>query len=179
MKNPWKTIDSETVYENNWIKVSHKNVINAADKPGIYGTVHFKNLAIGIIPLDEKNNTWIVGQYRYPLNRFSWEIPEGGGRLGSPPLESAKRELREETGIVAKQWTELLHLHTSNSVTDECGIIYLARDLEIFEPEPDEDEQLIIKKLPFKEVLKMALNGEITDSLSIAAIFKLELLLKK
>ena len=107
-KNPWKTLTSEIVHDNPWIKVVHHDVINPAGNKGIYDIVHFKNLAIGIIPLDDDNNTWLVGQYRYPFNKYTWEIPEGGGELNVSPLESAKRELSEETGIKAKKFNKIL-----------------------------------------------------------------------
>lgn len=176
--NPWQTKSITTVYENNWIKVQHHEVVNPSGNNGIYGKVHFKNLAIGVIPLDENNNTWIVGQYRYPLNVYSWEIPEGGGIIGVEPIESAKRELLEECGLVAEQWTELLRMHLSNSVSDELAIIYVAKGLVQKEAEPEDTEQLQIKKLPFKEVYQMVMDGTITDSMSVAAIMKLALLQK-
>lgn len=179
MSNPWKTISSKSVYENNWIKLEHHEVINAAGKNGIYGTVHFKHLAIGIIPLDADNNTWLVGQHRFPLNEYSWEIPEGGGKLGIDPLNTAKRELQEETGISAEEWSELIRINTSNSVTDELGIIYLAKNLTVGDPNPDEDEQLMIKKVHINDAVKMVMDGEIKDSLSVAGILKLKLLLEE
>src|SRR5690606_5775698 len=108
--NPWKTISGEEKYNNNWIKVTEYKVINPAGKEGIYGKVHFKNKAIGIVPIDNEGNTWLVGQYRYTLNEFSWEIPEGGGPLGIDPLESAKRERKEETGMTARRWSFLSRL---------------------------------------------------------------------
>jgi hypothetical protein len=103
-KNPWKTNSDQIVYQNNWIEVHHQEVTTPAGTPGVYGVVHFKNLAIGIIPLDHQNNTWMVGQFRYPLKKYSWEIPEGGGKIGIDPIESAKRELLEECGILAESW---------------------------------------------------------------------------
>lgn len=175
-KNPWTTINSNLKYENNWISVTHHEVINASNNPGIYGTVHFKNIAIGILPVDEENHTWLIGQWRYPLNCYSWEIPEGGGKIGIDPILSAKRELAEETGISADSWKEIQRIHTSNSVSDELGILYLAEDLSFSEPNPDEDEELVIKKCKLSEALKMVLDGEITDSLSVAAILKLKVL---
>lgn len=178
MKNPWKKLEEKTVYENPWIKVDEHRVLNPAGNEGIYGTVHFKNLAIGIIPLDEEGFSYLVGQYRFPLEDFSWEIPEGGGKLSIPPLESAKRELKEETGISASKWTEIQRIHTSNSVSDELGIIYLAEGLQLGEADPDEDEVLQIKKVHWQEMLNMVLDGEITDSLSIAGIFKLAHLMR-
>ncbi|NCP46358.1 MAG: DNA mismatch repair protein MutT [Flavobacteriales bacterium CG18_big_fil_WC_8_21_14_2_50_32_9] len=179
MNNPWKTLKSELKYENPWIAVTEHQVLDAGENDGIYGTVHFKNIAIGIIPLDEENNTWLVGQYRYPLNQYSWEICEGGGKLGIPPLESAQRELLEETGIKANQWKKILDMHLSNSVSDEVGIIYLAKDLAYFEPQPDEDEVLQLKKISFDEAFEMVMNGTITDSLSVAGILKTKILLDK
>jgi len=136
-------------------------------------------LAIGIIPLDENLNTWLVGQYRFPLERYSWEIPEGGGILGQPALGSAKRELKEETGITAAKWTKILDLHTSNSVTDEVGLAFVAQDLSFGESEPEETEELVIKKLPFSEAVEMVMNGEITDALAMVSIMKTQLLINR
>jgi 8-oxo-dGTP pyrophosphatase MutT (NUDIX family) len=134
--------------------------------------VNFKNLAIGILPLDEENNTWLVGQWRYPLNAYSWEIPEGGGPHGIDPLESAKRELKEETGIIAGELNEIMRLHLSNSATDELAIVYLAKKLSFENSEPEESEVLQVKKLHLNEAYEMVLNGEITDAISVAAIMK-------
>jgi len=174
--NPWKTLSSEKIYENPWICLKEHQVINPGGGKGIYGEVHFKNLAIGILPLDEENNTWLVGQYRFPLNQYSWEIPEGGGILDTDPLLNAQRELLEETGIKANAWTEIQRIHLSNSVSDELGIIYLARQLSFGESSPEESEDLIVRKLPFETAYQMVLTGEITDSLSVAAILKVKIL---
>jgi 8-oxo-dGTP pyrophosphatase MutT (NUDIX family) len=130
-QNPWRTQSIREVYDNPWIQISHHEVITPGGTDGIYGVVHFKNLAIGVVPLDEAGNTWLVGQYRYTLNEYSWEIPEGGCPLGTDPLESAQRELQEETGIKAKRWTKLLNLYTSNSVTDEAGMAFLAQGTQL------------------------------------------------
>lgn len=176
-ENPWQTLSSEVKYDNNWINLTEHKVINPNGGAGIYGEVHFKNIAIGIIPLDENNNTWLVGQYRYPLKAYSWEIPEGGGPHGIEPLIGAKRELLEETGLIASDWKEIQRMHLSNSVSDELAIIYIARNLQQGTAEPEETEQLQIRKLPFDEVYMMVLNGEITDSMSVAGILKLKLLL--
>jgi ADP-ribose pyrophosphatase len=171
-ENPWKTLGIQPIYENPWIKLEHHTVVNPSCKEGIYGVVHFKNLAIGIIPIDINGNTWIVGQYRYALKEYSWEIPMGGGLIEMDVLDSAKRELKEETGLSAEKWTNILKIHTSNSVTDEAGFVFLAENLTEGETEFDETEVLQLKKLPFQEVLKMVMSGEITDSLSIAGILK-------
>ena len=170
--DPWKTLSVRNAYENPWIRVEHREVLNPSGGAGIYGVVHFKNTAIGIVPLDNEGFTWLVGQYRYTLERYSWEIPEGGGPVGSDPLESAKRELLEETGITARIWTPLLEMHTSNSVTDEYGVAYMAQDLEMGKAQPEETEQLQIRRLPFSEVVDMVLRGEITDALSMLSILK-------
>jgi ADP-ribose pyrophosphatase len=178
-QNTWVTLKSEVKYSNPWIELSEYNVLNPAGNPGIYGVVTFKNLAIGILPLDDGYNTWLVGQWRFPLNAYSWEIPEGGGPIGVDPLESAKRELKEETGLIAEKYTELGRIHTSNSVCNESGILYLAQNLTLTEAEPEESEDLQVKKLPFEEAYLMVMEGKITDSLSLAAILKTKILIDK
>ena len=175
--NPWQVKGEQVTYDNPWIRVTHYDVVNPSGGNGIYGKVHFKGKAIGVLPLDEALNTWLVGQYRFPLNQYSWEIPEGGGPLGTDPLASAKRELLEETGLVALQWSLLFEMHLSNSVSDEHGLVYLARQLEQREAEPEETEQLVVKKMPFETAYRMVEDGTITDSLSVAAILKVKLML--
>ena len=172
-KNPWNTLSEKLIYENDWIILNEHKVVNPSGKIGIYGKVSFKNKAIGIIPLDDDLNTWIVGQFRYTLNEFSWEIPMGGGPISEDILNSAKRELLEETGLIASDWEQILRIHTSNSVTDEEGFVFLARNLKQSQPKFDETEKLVIKKLSFQEVHKMVLENEITDSISVAGILRL------
>ncbi len=176
MKNPWKTLSANTVYDNPWISLSHREVLTPAQTPGIYGVVHFKNLAIGIVPIDQDGNTWLVGQFRYTLNEYSWEIPEGGCPLGTEPLATAIRELIEETGIRAKKWDKIMDFHTSNSVTDEAGIAYIAQDLSFGESEPEETEELIVRKMPLAEAFSWVAAGKITDALSIMALQKVEIM---
>ncbi len=171
--NPWKQFSTKQIYDNPWITLHEDQVGLPSGGQGIYGKVSFKNKAIGIIPLDAQNNTWLVGQYRYTLDAYSWEIPMGGGPLDVPLLESARRELKEETGLTAQKWQQILFLHTSNSVTDEEGYVFLAEDLTPGETEFDETEDLQIWQLPFEQALEMTLTGEITDSLSMAGIMKL------
>ena len=175
--NPWTILSARPVYDNPWIGLTEYDVLNPAGGKGIYGKVHFKNLAIGILPLDEEGYTWLVGQYRFPLDQYSWEIPEGGGDPTLPPVESARRELLEETGLVASEWTHLMDMHLSNSVSDEKAILFLAKGLEQREPMPEETEQLIIKRVPFEEAYQMVENGIITDSMAVAAIQKVKLML--
>jgi 8-oxo-dGTP pyrophosphatase MutT (NUDIX family) len=179
MKNPWQTLSTKEIYDNKWIRVEEHQVINPGGGEGIYGTVHFKNKAIGIIPIDDHGNTWLVGQYRYTLNAYSWEIPEGGCPVGTEPLDSAKRELKEETGITADNWKLLMRFHTSNSVTDEEGFVFLAEGLTFGEKELEQSEaDLVVKKVPFTEALHMVLRDEITDSMSVAGILRVALDLK-
>jgi 8-oxo-dGTP pyrophosphatase MutT (NUDIX family) len=177
MDNPWTTLSSREVYDNKWIQVAEHQVINPAGGTGIYGKVHFKNKAIGIVALDKNNDTWLVGQWRYPLNEWSWEIPEGGGPVETDVLESAKRELKEETGITANQWTMIQRVHLSNSVSDEEGFIFLAEDLLEGESSLEETEaDLKVWKLSFADALQMVVDGKITDSLSVMGILKVHFL---
>ena len=169
--NPWQTNRRQQVYDNAWITVHEDQVVNPRGGTGIYGWVQFKNKAIGIVPVDEDLNTWLVGQYRYTLNEYSWEIPMGGGPNEQDPLASAQRELKEETGLTAQQWKQVMRIHTSNSVTDEEGFIFLAQELTPGPPEFDDTEDLRIRKLPLADALAMVTTGEITDAISISGIF--------
>ncbi|WP_339695332.1 NUDIX hydrolase [uncultured Roseivirga sp.] len=171
-KNPWKTLDGKLIYENPWIRVDEFNVINPSGGKGIYGKVSFKGRAVGILPIDEEMNTWLVGQYRYTLNEYSWEIPMGAVPENETLEIGAKRELKEETGLHCQELEFLCKIHTSNSVTDEVGFAYLATGLTEGETNFDDTEDISIQKLPFTEVLEMVLDGRITDSLSVAAIMR-------
>lgn len=176
-KNPWQIISSRNVYDNSWINLTEHQIINPGGGNGIYGQVHFKNLAIGVIVLDDDFNTWLVGQYRFPLNQYSWEIPAGGCPVNSDPLQTAQRELLEETGMKAGLWIEIQQMHLSNSVSDELAIIYLARSLSFGTAEPEETEQLQLEKKSFNEAYQMVVDGKITDSLSVAAILKVKIMI--
>ena len=169
----WKKLDSKVVYDNPWITVREDRVLNPGGGENQYGHVHFKNKAIAIVPLDEDRNTWLVGQDRYTLGAYSWEVPMGGATDGEEPLAAAKRELKEETGLTAEKWTKVMTLHLSNSITDEEGIVFVAEDLREGEPEFDETEKLEIRKMPLKDALEMVDRGEITDAVSVAALLKL------
>lgn len=171
-ENPWITHKSEIVYESPWIKVRKDDVSMPSGKPGTYSVVEFKNLAIGILPIDNHYNTWLVGQYRYPLNEYSWEIPEGGGSLSELPVNTARRELIEETGIEANEFIEFMRLHLSNSATNELAIVFIAKDLKFTEAQPEETEVLQVKKLKLSEAFDWVENGKITDAISVAAIYK-------
>jgi 8-oxo-dGTP pyrophosphatase MutT (NUDIX family) len=168
--NPWQTLQSKVVYDNPWILVRQDDVVRPDGEPGIYGVVHYKNKAIGILPIDDEGYVHLVGQYRYTLNCYSWEIPEGGCPEGEDPLEGAKRELLEETGLQAQEWRLLGKAHLSNSVSDEEALWFLATKLTQGEAQPDGTEKIMHKRVPFQEALRMVAAGEITDALAIIAI---------
>lgn len=169
-RNPWQTLSSREVYRNPWIRVREDQVLNPAGGPGIYGVVHFQNQATGIVALDNEGCLYLVGQYRYALDCYSWEIPEGGAPLGEDPLAGAQRELREECGLEAGRWEKILTMHLSNSVCDEIAHVYLATDLRQGLAEPEEVEQLQVRRVPLAEALADVLAGRITDSMSVAGI---------
>ncbi len=169
----WKKLSSRIVWENDWMSLNEDDVINPGGGRNRYGWVHFKNLAVAILPLDDDGNTWLVGQQRYTLNDYSWELPMGGAPFDEDPLDAARRELREETGLVAADWSELMRLHTSNSITDESAVVYVAKDLSQGETEFEEMEDLEVRKLPLAEAVDMARNGAITDAISVAALLKI------
>ncbi len=173
----WQTISSRITYENPWIAVEHHEVINPAGKPGIYGTVRFRNLAVAILPIDDEGYTYLVGQFRYALNCYSWELPEGGCPLVEEPLVAARRELLEETGLQASDWSLILEMDISNSVTDERSFSYLARNLRQGTSQPDDTENLKVRRVHLSEVYRMILSGEIRDALTVATVLKAAALL--
>ncbi len=176
-QNPWTRLSRRTVYENSWIAVHHDEVLRPDGRPGVYGTVHFRNYAVGVVAVDDEDHVLLVGQYRYALGQYSWEIPEGGAVIGEEePLAAGRRELLEETGYVAREWREILRSHLSNSVSHELGICYLATGLTAGAARPDGTERLQVRRVPFDEALRMALNGEITDSLSLLGLQRVALM---
>ncbi|WP_347330062.1 NUDIX hydrolase [Marinimicrobium locisalis] len=169
----WQRKSARCVYENPWIKVSHEEVLTPAGSDGIYGVVHFKNTAVGVVPIDEDGNTWLVRQTRYTLNEYTWEIPEGGCPTHEETLVAAKRELQEEVGLEAQQWEVLQRLQLSNSVTDETGVIYVAKDLSPVAQALEDSEDIEVRKLPVTEAIAMVDRGEITDAISVVALLQL------
>ncbi len=172
-QNPWKLISSRKLFENPWFTVEEDQVINPAGDEVSYGKILLNNIAVGIVPLDSDGYTWLVGQTRYVPDVYSWEIPMGGSPLGEEILATAKRELKEETGLSAETWTPLLHVHTSNSITNEEGYVFVAEGLQMGETAFEDSEDITVKKIPLSEAIQMALAGEITDAISVAALFKL------
>jgi 8-oxo-dGTP pyrophosphatase MutT (NUDIX family) len=168
--NPWTTVSRRPVYENPWIAVREDRVIRPDGLPGIYGVVHFKNAAVGVLPVDDQGRVWLVGQYRYTLERYSWEIPEGGGSPDEPPEAAARRELREETGLAAGTIELLATAHLSNSVSDEVAYIYRATDLTPGTSEPEGTERLHAHPVDWPVAWEMLRRGEITDSMSVIAL---------
>lgn len=169
---PWRDHGARTVFENNWMKVTEHDATAPTGAPATYGKVHFKNRAIAMLPLHDDGTVTLVGQNRFPLGDYVWEIPEGGGPMDEAPLDAARRELREEVGLQAAEWREILRVQISNSLTDEVGLGFLAMDFTPAELDPDETEVLAVERVPFREALDAALAGDIQDSLTVAMLLR-------
>jgi 8-oxo-dGTP pyrophosphatase MutT (NUDIX family) len=168
--SPWRQRSRRLVYENAWVSVLHDEVDRPDGQPGIYGVIHFQNHAVAIVAIDAADRVVLVGQWRYTIDAYSWELPEGGVPPDESPLVGAQRELHEETGLSAGQWREIARIAVSNSVTDELGTIFLATDLSQGEAAPDATEDLRLRWVAFDEALAMIDAGRITDLLTIAAL---------
>lgn len=178
-RNPWTVLETRPIYDNPWISLVEHKVLTPKGTSGIYGVVSPKHIAIGVIPFTADGRIVLVGQYRFPLERYSWEIPEGGGGKSVPPQQSAARELREETGYQAEHWLEILRLHLSNSVSDELAIAYLAWGLSAGEAKPEDTEELAVRHVPFDAALDMVMAGEITDAISVSGLLKVKILAQR
>jgi 8-oxo-dGTP pyrophosphatase MutT (NUDIX family) len=176
VSGPWIRHSRRVAYENAWITIWHDEVTRPDGVPGVYGVVHFANLAAGVLAIDDRDRVLLVGQHRYALDAYSWEIPEGGVPDGETPLEGARRELIEETGVAAAEWRELARAHLSNSVSDELAVLFLATSLTAGVARPDGTEDLVLRWIPFAEALEMTLDGRITDAMTVIAIERLALI---
>ncbi|THD80590.1 MAG: NUDIX hydrolase [Phenylobacterium sp.] len=171
---PWTNDTERVVFENPWMRVTDHAATAPTGQPASYGVVRLKNYAIAVLPLHADGAVTLVGQNRFPLGDYSWEIPEGGGPIAADPLESARRELAEETGLVAAEWREVLRLQLSNSVTDERAIGYLALGLSeaAHGHHADDTEEIAIARVPFREALDAALAGHLQDALTVAMLLR-------
>lgn len=176
---PWTTLKTRQIYDNPWMTVFENDVLNVVGTPKVYSTVHIKRKATGVVAIDDKGWIFLVGQQRYPLNLYSWELPEGGTDEGEEPLEAIKRELKEEAGVSARDWKQIAMLHLSNMLFDEVAYGFLATGLTVGEAEPEESEVLELKHLPFSEALAMVMDGRITDAISVALILKVRVLAER
>jgi 8-oxo-dGTP pyrophosphatase MutT (NUDIX family) len=171
--NPWKTLSTRMIYENPWIKVREDQVLKPSGGPGIYGVVMFRNRAVGVVPIDDEDHTWLVGQYRYTHDRYEWEIPEGGCPEGETLIECAQRELLEETGLIAECYEQIAELQLSNSTTNEVAYLFTATGITLASASPEDTEQLQVKRVPVAEAIRMAMLGEIRDAMSVTALLKI------
>jgi len=172
---PWTRRSRRVAYDNPWITVWHDDVARPDGSPGIYGVVHFANLAVGAVVLDDDDRVLLVGQHRYTLDEYSWELPEGGVPDGESTLEGARREVREETGVEADGWREIVRFHLSNSISDEAGVLFAAHATSHGAPSPEPSEDLAIRWVGFDEALAMTTDGRITDAMTIMGLQRLAL----
>lgn len=172
--NPWKRLDSRVVYENPWITVREDRVVRPDGQEGIYGVV-MTRVATGVVALTPENEVYLVGQYRYTTDEYSWEIVEGGAEPGEEALAAAQRELLEETGLSAAHWEPLGgELHLTNCHSDERGHLFLATGLSQGQASPEGTEQLQVKKVPLEDALRMVDTGEIRDAISIMGLLLID-----
>ena len=174
--NPWTILSTREIYDNPWIGVVEHHVINPSGNPGIYGVVHFKNTAVAVIPVDDEGHTWLVGQYRFPTGTYEWEVPEGGAPPEEEPETCARRELAEETGLLAEKLRPILEMQLSNSTTNERSISYVATGITPGQASPEDTEKLAVRRLPLDEAIAMARRNEIRDALSVASLLQLDAL---
>jgi 8-oxo-dGTP pyrophosphatase MutT (NUDIX family) len=172
--NPYEVSHRRAIYESPWIRVREDRFVHRRGAAGAYSVCGFRNTACGVLALDAEDRVVLVGQWRYPLERYSWEIPEGGGREDESPFQAMQRELREEAQLIARVWEPLAFFHTSNSATDEEAFLFLARDLEDAHGETDADEELHLHREPFADCLRRVQRGEITDGLTVVALTALQ-----
>lgn len=176
---PWRLVQDQTVFECPYFITRSDRVKDGFGRPRDYYNVRMRNFGIAVVPIDGDGYTILVGQQRYLLDRFTWEVVRGGGRLDMPAIESAKNELSEETGYRADNWLQLFKASASPGVTDELAVGFVAWGLQAGEPHPDAGEDLVQWRLPFSKVIAMVLSGEIADLASSALVLGIQLRLER
>lgn len=171
-RNPWIVTHQETVFDNPWLQLQHHAVIHPGGRKGRYDVVRIKRLAVGVLPIEPDGSVHLVGQWRFPLNRYSWEMPEGGADPGEDALACARRELQEETGLLAANMEEILQMDLSNSVTDEQAVLFLATGLTPGPAAPEDTEVLAARAAPFMALLDAVVHGRVRDSMTVAAVLR-------
>jgi ADP-ribose pyrophosphatase len=172
LSDPFTLVSSKIAYENAWIKVEHQEIIRPDGAAGVYGIVRFANRAVAVLPLEANGDVWLVGQWRRPLNAWSWEIPEGGVPFDEDLEAGARRELEEEAGLIAGTLLKVLEFDTSNSVTDEVGTSFIAYDLTQGTLAPDPTEVLSLRRVHFTDVLAEIDQGLIRDGPTLATVLR-------
>jgi 8-oxo-dGTP pyrophosphatase MutT (NUDIX family) len=178
-QNPWRILGKRQHYDDPWLTLVEHDVENAAGKCSTYATVHFKKRGLAVLPVDREGHVYLVGQYRFGVRRYGWEVPAGGADADEAALETARRELAEEMGFAAAQWCEILRVYISGSLTDEQAVAFVAWDLAPRRPKPDEQEVLAVRRMPFAEAVDMACGGGIADVLSVAVILRVRLMAER
>lgn len=171
--DPWTVLSAQVVYENPWIELTHNRVLTPGGSNGVYGVVHFKNQSVGVLPIDADGNIWLVGQYRFAISKYSWEIPAGGCPPDEDPVIAARRELREETGFVSTDFQQLCVSHLSNAICDEETTVFVARGLQAGPANPEENERLAVRKIRLHTAVEMMRRGEITDAVTMLALLSI------
>lgn len=174
LANPWKVLKEETGYDCRYFSVRHDQVTLADGEPRSYHSVRMKYYGVCIVPVDHEGSVTLIGQYRYVLERFSWEIPGGGARVGDDPLDVARAELKEETGCTAEHWLKIVEGAVSPGISTEAVPAFVAWGLDCGAPRPDETELLSRRRVPFTDAVGMALSGEISNLPGIAALLGIE-----
>ncbi len=168
--SPWITYKSKFAYKNRWLTLREDDVKAPNGQDSTYSYVD-KIGAVGAVAMDPNNNIYLVGQYRYPMKEYTWEIVEGGSEVGESKLDAMKRELKEEAGIIGGKYDVVFDdLHISNSITNERGTLFLVRDFQIEQATPESTEKIVVKKLPFDEVINLIYQEKIKDAFSIIGI---------
>ena len=173
--DPYTVLDRRFLYDSPWIRIREDRFQHRRGAEGRYAVCGFVRTACGVLALDEQDRVVLVGQWRYPLEAYSWELPEGGGDVSESPFEAITRELAEEAGLTAQVWEPLAFFHPSNSSTEEEAFLFLATGLHPSEGhQAEDDEELLVHREPFQDCLRRVLSGELTDSLTVMALLALQ-----